>query len=64
MASRKKPKPKKAKLTDADRHARFVNTVRKIGASEDPEEFEKAFERVTSRPSDRRSRRNDPPASS
>jgi hypothetical protein len=35
------------KLTDAERHKRFVEMARKIGASDDPKEFEKAFKRVT-----------------
>ena len=39
----KKPKPK---LTDAERHARFVETARKVGASEDPKDFEEAFKKV------------------
>jgi hypothetical protein len=46
MATHKKSKPKIPKLTDAERHARFVETARKIGASEDPKDFEKAFKMV------------------
>jgi len=34
------------KLTDADRHARFVETARKVETSEDPEDFEKAFKKL------------------
>jgi hypothetical protein len=45
-----KPVPKKPKLTDAERHARFVETAREVGASEDPKDFEKAFDRVTAPP--------------
>jgi hypothetical protein len=41
----------KAKLTDAERHARFVETARKVGASEDPADFEKAFKKATTRKS-------------
>ncbi|MGA2190498.1 MAG: hypothetical protein ABSH33_18405 [Steroidobacteraceae bacterium] len=37
------------KLTDAERHARFVDTARAAGASEDPKDFEKAFNRVISK---------------
>ena len=48
MHGRQKSKPK-TKLTDAERHARFVDTARKIGASEDPTDFEKAFKNVASR---------------
>ncbi|MGB6309963.1 MAG: hypothetical protein WBF89_19430 [Steroidobacteraceae bacterium] len=47
----KKPVAKKKararpKLTDADRHARFVETARKVEASEEPEDFEKAFKKI------------------
>jgi hypothetical protein len=34
---------RKPKLTDADRHKRFVETAKKVGASEKSEDFEKAF---------------------
>jgi hypothetical protein len=44
---RKKPGPK---LTDAERHKRFVDMAREVGASEDPKDFEKAFKAVTPRP--------------
>lgn len=37
----------KPKLTDAERHKRFVATAREVGASEAPEDFDKAFEKVT-----------------
>lgn len=40
-----KPKPK-AKLTDAERHKRFVEMAREVGASESPKDFDKAFKRV------------------
>jgi len=39
--------PKKAKLTDAERHKRFVEAAREVEASEAPEDFDKAFEKVT-----------------
>lgn len=45
----KKP-TKKPPLTDTERHERFVKVAREAGASEDPEDFEKAFKRVTSKP--------------
>ena len=38
-----KPKPK---LTDAERHKRFVEMAREVGASDDPKEFEKAFKKI------------------
>ncbi len=42
-------KPKSApKLTDAERHARFVETARKVEASEKPEDFDRAFKTVVS----------------
>lgn len=47
---RKLPKPKpepKNKLTDADRHKRFVAMGEEVGASEKPGDFEKAFKTVT-----------------
>jgi hypothetical protein len=47
MAKRKGPKPKTPKLTDGERHARFVETARKVEASEDPADFERAFKNVT-----------------
>lgn len=44
----KTPKPEKTpKLTDAERHKRFVETAEKVGASEDRAEFDAAFEKVT-----------------
>ena len=49
----KKPHPPKPKLTDAERHRRFVETAKKVGASEDLKEFDRAFETVVSVPSRR-----------
>jgi hypothetical protein len=43
----KKP-AQKSKLTDAERHKRFVETAREVGASDDPKDFERAFARVIS----------------
>ncbi|MDB5499706.1 MAG: hypothetical protein JWP28_3737 [Phenylobacterium sp.] len=37
----------KPKLTDAQRHERFVETAHAVEASEDPKDFEKAFKKVT-----------------
>lgn len=39
----------KLKLTDADRHKRFVEMAREVGASDDPKDFENAFKRVSKR---------------
>ena len=41
----KSPK-KKPKLTDADRHQRFLAMAKEVGASTKPEDFEKAFKKV------------------
>ena len=41
------PKPsRKPKLTDAERHRRFVELAKKVGASEDITDFDRAFEMV------------------
>jgi len=40
----------KSKLSDADRHARFVETAREVGASDDPDAFERAWQRVVGPP--------------
>jgi hypothetical protein len=45
-----KPNPKPPKLTDAERHARFKEMAREVGASEKPEDFERAFGKVIERP--------------
>lgn len=47
--TRKSPVAKKPKLTDAERHARFVEMAHKVEASDDPKDFEKAFKKVTTR---------------
>lgn len=41
----------KPKLTDAERHKRFVETARVVDASAKAEDFDKAFEKVTRPPS-------------
>lgn len=43
----------KPKLTDAERHKRFVDMAREVDASDDPEEFERAFKKVTKRSGDK-----------
>jgi hypothetical protein len=47
MKTKRSPKSKRAKLTDAERHARFVDTARKVGASENPKDFDRAFTNLT-----------------
>lgn len=44
MTDKAKPEPK---LTDAERHARFKDMAREVEASEDPKDFEEAFDRVS-----------------
>jgi len=39
----------KPKLTDAERHKRFVAMAREVGASDKTEDFEKAFKKVAPR---------------
>ena len=41
----------KPKLTDAERHRRFVGMAREVEASEDGPAFDKAFDGVTKKPS-------------
>jgi hypothetical protein len=36
----------KPKLTDAERHKRFVEMAKQVGASDDPRDFEAAFKKV------------------
>jgi hypothetical protein len=44
-----KSKPKRLpKLSDAERHKRFVEMAREVEASEDPKDFEEAFGKVVS----------------
>lgn len=44
---RKEPAKKELKLTDAERHKRFVEMAKEVGASENPKDFEKGFKKVT-----------------
>jgi hypothetical protein len=44
------------KLTDAERHKRFVDMARKVEASDDPNDFEKAFKKVVPPPKPNRPR--------
>lgn len=45
-AAKAKSKPK---LSDIERHARFIETARKIEASEDTADFEKVFKKIVKR---------------
>jgi hypothetical protein len=40
--------PHKPKLTDAERHKRFEETAKKVEASEDSADFERAFGQIVS----------------
>jgi hypothetical protein len=53
VASKPKRKPKPP-LTDAERHKRFVEMAREVGASDDPKAFEKAFKKVAPKRSSKR----------
>jgi hypothetical protein len=39
----------KPKLTDAERHKRFVKMAREVEASDSPKDFDRAFDKVTRR---------------
>ena len=41
--------PPNPKLTDAERHKRFVEMAREVEASESPKDFDAAFKKVTKR---------------
>jgi len=46
---RKSPSKAKPKLTDAERHKRFVAMAREVEASDKPKDFDRAFRAVTSK---------------
>jgi hypothetical protein len=53
---------KEPKLTDAERHRRFLDMAREVEASDDAEAFDRAFDKVTAKrtrpaPSPKRRRR-------
>jgi hypothetical protein len=45
------PKRKRRKETPAEQHKRFLAMADEIGASEKPEDFERAFARIVKSPS-------------
>jgi len=48
MTRKPQPRPKKPPgHADPDEYARFLEVARKVEASDDPKEFDKAFEKVT-----------------
>lgn len=54
MTAKSKAKPK---LTDAERHKRFVDMAREVGASNDLKAFDRAFKRVVEKPKSRKAAR-------
>ena len=44
MGTKSRSKPK---LTDADRHKRFIEMAKVVGASDNPKDFERAFNTVS-----------------
>ena len=45
----KSPSKAKPKLTDAERHKRFVDMAKEVSASEKPKDFDQAFRAVTAK---------------
>ena len=43
-------RPKKPPMTDAERHKRFKDMAREVGANSDTEAFERAFVKVVAPP--------------
>ena len=41
-----KSRPKRPKLTDAERYKQFLDAAKEVGASDDPKDFELAFGKV------------------
>lgn len=39
-------RPAKPKLTDAERYKRFLDAAKEVGASDAPEDFDRAFAKV------------------
>lgn len=49
--AKKSKHTKVSQLTDAERHARFKEMARKVEASDDPKDFDKALDKVTAKKS-------------
>jgi len=45
-APRRNPASSDSKLTEAERHKRFIDMAREVGASDDPKDFNEAFDKV------------------
>lgn len=48
--ARKIPAERKPKLTDAERHKRFVDMAREVEADESTKAFDRAFAKVVTKP--------------
>ena len=48
MAKKSTANPR-VRLSDNERHKRFVAMAREVGASDDPKDFDKAFKKVAAR---------------
>lgn len=49
MMTHKPRKERKPKLTDAERHKRFLDMAREVEAPDDAEAFDRAFDKVTTK---------------
>jgi hypothetical protein len=47
--TRKSPPKTKPKPTDAERHKRFVEMAKEVEASDKPQDFDRAFKKVTAK---------------
>jgi hypothetical protein len=56
MMDTKAPHGKKTKLTSAERHKRFVETAKKVEASDKIEDFDTAFSNLTIQNEDSKSK--------
>jgi len=48
MVAKRPKSERKPKLTDAERHKRFLDMARQVEASDNPKDFDKAFDKVAS----------------
>jgi hypothetical protein len=47
----KKTQPRKTRHRDDEEYKRFLETAKKVEASDDPKDFDRAFKRVVAKPS-------------
>jgi hypothetical protein len=55
--SKKNPRKPLPKLSDAERHKRFLETAHEVGASNDPKDFDEAFDKVVTSKQDVKQKR-------